>query len=255
MEECNLTWEKKIEEARRFFGIDDYPGNLFDFLGRKEVIDEHKLLLFKQDLDKLSGFIGYSYGYTIICINYKRNIGHQNFTLAHEIGHMFLHNGISKSDSNPERPGQDKEEQEANLFASELIYPQRLARQDFRYAIGRNLFNKDNWNELAIFVNSLCEKYYTSFKFAFYKMSNNYFHSYKKKEAFYNKFKNHIGNLSDMFPKHMHVVDYNQEYYQVNVEPYNYMKELVKELIDKKELGLETGESIVERYEKLEGDH
>ncbi|WP_374717477.1 ImmA/IrrE family metallo-endopeptidase [Neobacillus sp.] len=250
-----MVWEKKIEEARRFFGIDDYPGNLFNFLGKKEVIDEHKLLLFKQDLDKLSGFIGYSYGYTIICINYKRNIGHQNFTLAHEIGHMFLHNGISKSYLNPERPGNDKEELEANFFASELIYPQKFVNQDLKYALKKNLFHRDNWDELSIYINSLCEKYFTSFKFAFNKMSNDYFRNYRKKEAFYTEFKKHIGNLSDVFPKHMHIVDYNHEYYQVNAEPYNYMKELIKELIDKKQLGLETGESIIERYEKLGGNH
>lgn len=248
-------WEKKIEEARRFFGIADYPGNLFDFLGNKKVIDEHKLLLFKQDLDKLSGFIGYSYGFTIICVNYKRNIGHQNFTLAHEVGHMFLHNGISKSDINPERAGQDKEELEANLFASELIYPEKFVTEDYKFALENNLFKKENWDDLAVFINSLCEKYYISFIFAFNKMSNGYFRNYKSRAAFYNRFKKHIGNLSDTFPKHMHVVDYNHEFYQINIEPYNYMKELVKELVDKQELGLETGESIIERYEKLGGNH
>ncbi len=36
---------------------------------------------------------------SLICINYKRPIGHQNFTLAHELGHWLLHNGQSISDN------------------------------------------------------------------------------------------------------------------------------------------------------------
>lgn len=247
--------ENRIEDARRFFGIDSYPGNLFEFLGKKELIEEHKVLLFKQDLDKLSGFIGYINDFTIICVNYKRNIGHQNFTLAHEIGHMFLHNGISKSDLNPENPENDKEEIEANYFASELIYPKKFVTEDFTFVKKNNLFKQKNWDKLADFINSLCAKYGTSFKFTFNKMSNGYFRDYKKKSSFYNKFKNYIGNLSEAFPKYMHVVDFKHEYYQVYMEPYNYMKQLVKELVDKQELGLETGEAIIEKYQRLGDKH
>ncbi|GAE26879.1 hypothetical protein JCM9140_2984 [Halalkalibacter wakoensis JCM 9140] len=181
-------WEKKLEEARRFFGIENYPGNLFEFFSDyKSVIDKYNLLLFKQDIDKLSGFIGYNNGYTIICVNYKRNIGHQNFTLAHELGHMFLHNGISKSDINPERPGFDTEELEANKFASELIYPQNLVNKDFQYIIENDLLDQENWDELADYINSLCEIYYTSFKFTFYKLTGNSFGTYSAKNKFYKK--------------------------------------------------------------------
>ena len=60
---------KIIEEARRFLGIEEYPGNLFNlFKNTEKIIKEKKIILFKEDIDKLSGFIGYNCGYTIICI-------------------------------------------------------------------------------------------------------------------------------------------------------------------------------------------
>lgn len=65
---------KIIDKARRFLGIDNYPGNLFTLFDDTErIIKEKKIILFKEDIDKLSGFIGYNNQYTIICIDkYKK---------------------------------------------------------------------------------------------------------------------------------------------------------------------------------------
>ena len=85
-------------------------------------------MLFKEDIDKLSWFIGYGGNdLAVICINYKRTYGHQNFTLAHELGHWFLHKGVSSSvDDRVLGYSSDKVELEANDFASELLYPEEL---------------------------------------------------------------------------------------------------------------------------------
>lgn len=247
-------WNSQLEEARRFFGIQGYPGNLFEFFSDSEkVIEKYKILLFKQDIDKLSGFIGYNNNYTIICVNFKRNIGHQNFTLAHEIGHMFLHNGISKSDLNPEKASNDRDEIEANAFATELIYPQEYVDHDLIYIQDHDLMNSENWDDLAYYINSLCEKYYTSFKFTFNRLVKKVFNSYEEKEAYYKQFKKHIGKFSEKFPAYMHVVDYNHEFYQSFYEPYNYMKRIIDKLVTNQEMGSETGEAMVERYDRLEG--
>ena len=95
-------------------------------------------------MKKISGFIGYSEnGIPIICINYNRPIAHQNFTLAHEIGHYFLHEGLSVSDSNKEinsfrAIGIEKQ---ANEFASELLYPKELFLEDYYEIINENLLD------------------------------------------------------------------------------------------------------------------
>ncbi|WP_270303452.1 ImmA/IrrE family metallo-endopeptidase [Terrisporobacter petrolearius] len=245
----------KIDEAKRFLGIQEYPGNLFKlFDDTEKIINEKKIVLFKEDLDKLSGFIGYNSGYAIICINYNRSIGHQNFTLAHEIGHLFMHYGISKSDINPHSSG-CKEEEQANEFAKELIYPKKYAKEDFCYVLKNNLMDRSNWEELGVYINDLCKKYCTSFQFTFNRLFEDEFSEYSKRRAFYQKFTKYIGKVSSKFPndKHLYIVIKGHEYYEPNYKPYEYMKKLVQELIDKKDIGEETGESIICKYESLEG--
>ena len=88
-----------VNKARAFFEIENYPGDFFSRLEKINYIDKYGVLLFKEDIDKLSGFIGYGINdIAVICVNYKRSYGHQNFTLAHEFGHLFLHKGVSISD-------------------------------------------------------------------------------------------------------------------------------------------------------------
>lgn len=247
-----------IEDARRFLGIEDYPGNLFAlFNNTEEMISKNKIVLFKENIDMLSGFIGYNNEYTIICINYNRNIGHQNFTLAHELGHMFLHIGVSMSDSNPEVAGGGEKENEANLFAKELLYPKKNVDEDIKYVLDKKLLKRENWGELAEYINILCCKYCTSFTFTFNRLLENQFYSYKDKKNFYNTFKKkEIGRFDDRFPEtaFMHNVKKGHEFYQPNYEPYKYMKRLITKLVDENQLGMETGEAMVARYEELEGE-
>jgi len=116
----NSTVSEKVDTARDYFMIDKYPGNFFELITQYgNYIQKYNVILLKEDIGKLSGFIGYAdNGMAIICINYKRPICHQNFTLAHEIGHMLLHEGQSISDSNLEFHYKSTGiEKEANEFA------------------------------------------------------------------------------------------------------------------------------------------
>ncbi|WP_160676755.1 ImmA/IrrE family metallo-endopeptidase [Clostridium sp. C8-1-8] len=248
----------KIEEARRFLGIVDYPGNLFSLFSDTEImVDKKKVVLFKEDIDRLSGFIGYNSGYAIICVNYKRNIGHQNFTLAHELGHMFLHIGLSMSDSNPETSGGSERENEANSFAKELLYPKKCADEDLKHVLKERLLYRENWGKLAEYINALCCRYYTSFSFTFNRLLESQFRTYLERKTFYKSFKKkEIGVFDKRFPEEafMYNVKPDHEFYVPNYEPYNYMKRLVERLIKDTELGLETGEAMIERYEELEGE-
>lgn len=103
-----------VNKARELFHIKDFPGNLFVLLEEEKYIDRFNMLLFKEDISKLSGFIGYGEnGMSVICVNYKRPIGHQNFTLAHELGHWLLHNGQNISDNDEDCTwSKDEKEQE-----------------------------------------------------------------------------------------------------------------------------------------------
>ena len=131
-----------INMARKVFEIESFPGDFFEHLMMDNYTDRCRLLLFKEDIDKLSGFIGYGMnGFAVICVNYKRPMGHQNFTLAHEVGHWLLHREKSISDDDKVLGyTSDSIEKEANEFAGELLYPEECLVKDFHYAIQQDLF-------------------------------------------------------------------------------------------------------------------
>lgn len=128
-----LNVKDAVNTAREFFKIEDFPGNFFILLEKQNYIEKYRLLLFKEDIAKLSGFIGYGdNGISVICINYKRPIGHQNFTLAHELGHWFMHKGQNISDDDKTCSySTETIEKDANSFAAELLYPENLFEKDY----------------------------------------------------------------------------------------------------------------------------
>lgn len=161
-----------INKARAFFEIEDYPGDFFSRLKKVNYTDKYGILLFKEDIDKLSGFIGYGINnIAVICVNYKRSYGHQNFTLAHEVGHWFLHKGKSISDDDRVLGySSDMVEQEANEFAGELLYPEEHLVKDYFGAVQKDLFAVENRKELGEYIDQLCRKYCLSYEMVLRKL-------------------------------------------------------------------------------------
>ena len=154
----------KLKIAREMFAIQDFPGDLFSFISKENnYIDKYQIVLFKEDLDKLHGFIAYEDNYTYIGINHKRPIGLQNLTLAHELGHRFLHMGTCFSDNNIESAYQKDAEGEAFDFGFQLLYPNACFDKDHKYIMDHSLFSIGNYRELGIYINDLCHKYFMSF--------------------------------------------------------------------------------------------
>ena len=71
-----------------------------------------------------------------IGINSKDHPNRQRFSLAHELGHFFLNHFHDRLDVNPgiEHIDEEKDarDQEANVFAAELLMPHDLLQNDFR---------------------------------------------------------------------------------------------------------------------------
>ncbi len=89
----------------------------------------------------LSGFEYREGDQSIIWVNSLHPRVRQRFTMAHELGHYFLHEGDSlhidraaqiRLRSSLSSKGQDPEEIEANLFAAELLMPTRFLLKDLR---------------------------------------------------------------------------------------------------------------------------
>ena len=236
-----------VNEARKFFEIEDFPGDFFTFLNRVNYTEKYNLLLFKEDIDKLSGFIGYSNDdMIVICVNYKRSYGHQNFTLVHEIGHWFLHKGKSISDD--EKTLGDYKfnpiEREANEFAKELLYPEKKLIEDFNYAKKNGLFRSECRVQLGYYVNLLCHKYCLSFELV---LRNLLFKNRQAEQ--YNQVRKDIekklgGKISEYFDKDFYVPNEELPQYKKLMKPYEDLQRKVDFLVEKGKIGKPTGDSI-----------
>lgn len=235
-----------VNNARKFFEIEDYPGDFFSRIDKVDYANVYGILLFKEDIDKLSGFIGYGINdLAVICINYKRPYGHQNFTLAHELGHWFLHKGISVSDDDSVLGySRDKVEQEANEFASELLYPEELLVKDYFFASQHNLFEIGNREKLGEYIDKLCCKYCLSYEMVLRKLL------YKNRQGKqYRSIRKEIekaigGKVSEVFEKDFYSVNEELPRYQRFMKPYLELENKVDKLVTEGKIGKATGESI-----------
>src|SRR3984893_4354821 len=98
--------------------------------------------IFYQSLkDDVSGFLYRDTDQTVIGVNTHHAPVRQNFTAAHELGHMLLHDQeklhidhsfFVRLRDDVSSQGTDDDEREANLFAASLLMPRRFLEQDLR---------------------------------------------------------------------------------------------------------------------------
>lgn len=235
-----------VNNARNLFKIEDFPGNFFSWLENQNYTERYGLLLFKEDIAKLSGFIGYGdNGLAVICINYKRPIGHQNFTLAHELGHWFMHKGQNISDDDKTCSySTETIEKEANAFAAEILYPESLFSQDYACLYEKGLLQSGSRKALAGYIDALCHKYCISFDMAFRKIL------YQSRQGSqYRKIKKEIEKalgckISEYFDKDFYVPDEKLPEYQQLKYPYIELEKKVNKLVELKKIGEATADSI-----------
>lgn len=136
-----MTEESIRALARRFLK----KNNLYSFpvdLRKAALITG--AMVFYEKLPKISGFVlegdhpDFPY---IIGINSQKPYFHRRFTIAHELGHIFL-NHIKKAKILCEKQNILKDEtpfeREANIFASELLVPTDKLKQIMHYNFSIN---------------------------------------------------------------------------------------------------------------------
>lgn len=113
--------------------------------------------------DDLSGFLLRRPGdaRAVIGVNSEHHPNRQRFSIAHEIGHFLLHEGEvlhvdRKNDAlrvklrgRRAAMGDDPEEIEANLFAAELLMPERFLERDLERVREVDLYDEDSLSKLA----------------------------------------------------------------------------------------------------------
>jgi Zn-dependent peptidase ImmA (M78 family)/DNA-binding XRE family transcriptional regulator len=138
LEDFELDAEYLANEVRQYFNLGNRPiENLVNLLEKNGVV------VYFFDYDFISSqnknFDGVSFyvkGVPVILINDKIQNARKIFTLAHELGHLIMHNHndffISK----------DRDiEKEANVFASEFIAPKNALRGEFSRLTLEKLFD------------------------------------------------------------------------------------------------------------------
>ena len=89
--------------------------------------------------DDISGAIVRKDGHVVIAINPAHHINRQRFTIAHELGHYFLHEGLEQHvDQNFRVSWRNADsskavnwtEIQANRFAAELLMPTKFMQRD-----------------------------------------------------------------------------------------------------------------------------
>lgn len=110
--------------------------------------------------DNLSGFLlrDLNRRQTLIGVNKNHHPHRQRFTIAHELGHLLLHEGeklyvdrryqMKLRDENASK-GNSEEEKEANLFAAELLMPVSFIKQDLTQFDALDLSGDENLETLA----------------------------------------------------------------------------------------------------------
>jgi Zn-dependent peptidase ImmA (M78 family) len=136
----------------------------------------------KQDADdKIAGFLvkDFDNKNALIGVNKKHHLNRQRFTIAHEIGHYFLHNyqGVHFDGKNTglqmylrddnSATGLNIEEREANLFAAELLMPEHLLEKDVSAINEIYLLDEED-----LTIKKLAAKYKVSVRALTYRLSN-----------------------------------------------------------------------------------
>lgn len=131
--------------------------------------------------DDLSGFLlrDHKQQEAVIGVNSSHHLNRQRFTIAHEIGHFLLHEweGVHvdandrgfqiKRRDEKSSTGTDIDEQEANLFAAELLMPAKFLEDDMVKVKKIDLLSDD----LGSFA-ELAEKYGVSTQALTFRLSN-----------------------------------------------------------------------------------
>lgn len=167
-----IIMQKTIQEMERIHGelqnrnqeerykVEDMPGvaqMILDKLGIEEcpvpIVAIMKSLRFQvvsgELKDEISGIIGIDDNLKkdfessrVIAINSKDNIGHQRFTMAHELAHFLFDFDVSKQieyyNTYNTLESETEEERRANFFAANLLMPEKVFKEEFEKVVVKN---------------------------------------------------------------------------------------------------------------------
>ena len=109
----------------------------------KRIAEHYARVVYAPLDDDISGMLIPHEGGWVIAVNERHPATRQHFTMAHELGHLILHNFTAphadgrfavRFRDETSTLGKVTEEVEANQFAAELLMPRALVLKEFRGA-------------------------------------------------------------------------------------------------------------------------
>lgn len=113
-------------------------------------------IFYKSLEDDVCGFLYRDEAQTVIGVNTHHAPVRQTFTMAHELGHLLLHDQEQlhidhgfrfRLRDDVSSQGTDEAEREANLFAASLLMPQEFLEEDLEEDV--DLLDDDSLSDLA----------------------------------------------------------------------------------------------------------
>lgn len=140
--------ELKAEEILNKVNIKSIPIQV------EEIASRFNIKISRAPSKDFSGMLIRKDGHALIGVNDEEAPFRQRFTIAHELGHFFLHprkdtfvDQVSYRD-NKKDILRTPTERQANMFAAALLMPNSLLEKDFR-SISKNGFTEDELQLLA----------------------------------------------------------------------------------------------------------
>lgn len=125
----------------------------------EEVANSYQIKISRAPNNDFSGMLIRKDGLALIGVNSDESSVRQRFTLAHELGHFFLH---QKQDAfidyrdNKKDVMRTPRERQANMFAAAILMPRQLLLKDFKFAAQEGFDEED---EVSSLIHDLAKKY------------------------------------------------------------------------------------------------
>ena len=112
----NNNWKQYIGKKPSQIRNNKYPYfDVNDFIKKNGIQKEYI---------EYSGSLRYKNGIPIIGVNAKETKERQNYAIAHELGHLFIHTEESFKDTDF-TSGDKNKQSEANMFARQILMPEQ----------------------------------------------------------------------------------------------------------------------------------
>jgi len=155
------------------------PVDIEGIIGALDIEIKHDFLL---ENDDVIGRIEFVNDKAVISINPQQNryLPRRRFTLAHELGHYFLHSSKTKKSFTDSMKTMsrtesywDSYESEANTFAAQLLMPKDLILTEGESIVGAyKAENRTDTMPISIFIEKMARKFEVSYKAMEYRLKN-----------------------------------------------------------------------------------